>query len=1130
MPMRSLDDAAHRLEALRNHDANVVIEAGAGSGKTAIMSGRVVTLLASGVPPASIAAITFTDAAGAQLANAVHEHVASVLDDPQSMHPAIETAFLQGGSDEQRRHLRHASKHLDRLTVGTIHSFAREILMAYPVESDIDPGATVLDKSQADALFGDVLDVWLRDRLHHGATDDVLVRTVHAFGARAVTLLRTIAHELRWSPDAVAPVGEPLDMAVERMIRAARDVAACEGVVGYSTPKHDWNVARLKPVVLDEDFVRGDVWTVLRHLSESLRPFFRRDGSQFKKRINVISKEAWRHAGVQQGRRPADRDATFAHVADAYAAMGDAIAKLAHAASDHLISRISADMMTLQRRYEEAKAMRAVIDFDDLIRRARDLLASQPDVRAELAERFRYVLIDEFQDTDEAQAEIIWRITSEEHAEDWRTLRARPGARFVVGDPKQSIYRFRGADVWTYTNLRDQIASASNGMRLSITTNFRSSASILDFVNETFAAPLSHPSQPGYERLAPTPVRLASRERPSVARMAVTPSSARPSREKTNERSLRDLRRAEADAVARTVAALLEGTALEGHAAYAPDDVALLAPKGTDLDIYESALEEIGVPIASQAGKNHFGQQVTQDLLALCRTLANPSDTLALGALLRGPLLGFTDEELLDALDDAQSASDGAHHVRLRRDMDPTLLRNERLRTILTTLDALADVTRIRTPYQALAHAIDVLNVRAVVRERDPKRSARDLKNLEQVLEHARAFAGRGFHAFTQSMWESWHDGSRERESLPDETEAVVSMQTIHASKGLEWPVVIPINMFGAPQTRTSAIASKMDPERTQPATLNVSQKLDEDDGFRLITSAWHEARQNQELEDRAERVRLWYVVMTRPSELLILPEPVDVSLKNAAWWNVVAWESSHLPWVVPRPPAPRSIPTPRTGAQAAESVPRERYAQATRAIIARRPSYVDVRPSNHERHESPKRSVPESSENGEDPRPRRDGTARGSLVHALFEEIVCGALEADEVQLLARTKTLLTRIENAANIDSEEVTATVLKGWRHPDVAAWHGQLVAEWHLRKAIPHAEGTHIVSGIADAVALDEQGDVALVIDWKSDFAPNEDTRQSYARQLRTYLDVLDAPAGLLVFAARGETLFVERGTP
>ena len=1126
--MRPLDDAAQRAEALGNHDANVVIEAGAGSGKTAIMSGRVVAMLASGVSPSSIAAITFTDAAAAQLANAIHAHVATLLDDPASAHPAIQSAFPEGGSDAQRRHLRDAAAHLDRLTIGTIHSFARDVLTSYPVEAGLDPGFTVLDRPHADALFDEELDAWLRDRLQYGASGDVIVGMVRTFGPRALTLVRTLATELRRHPTATPPEGGSLATAAAGVVQAAGDVMRREDVVGYATPTHRRHVARLDPLVHDEAFVRGDVWRVMHALMDAHRVYFTvvKNGASYGRK-KVVTKGEWQDAGKQHGRRPAERDADHAHVAEAYAALSDAFVTLAYAASDHLVGRIATEVETLQLRYERAKAMRAALDFDDLLRRARDLVTERGDVRAELGQRFRVVLIDEFQDTDAMQAEIVWRITSDEDAEDWRTLPARPGARFVVGDPKQSIYRFRGADVWIYTHLRDHIASAPDGLRLAITTNFRSAASLLTFVNETYAAPMEGPSQPGYERLAPTPARLASDDRPSVARLAV-PLDDAPSASDSTSASTKDVRRAEADAVAHTVAALLEGTALEGHAPYAHDHIVLLAPSFTGLEIYESALEEIGIPIASPAGKTHFRQQVTQDLVALCRTLATPADTLALGALLRGPLFGITDEELLDALDDVRAATDGAPPVGLRRDTDPRTLRNERLGAILTQLDALAHEARGRTPYQALAHALDVLNVRAIVRARDPRRSVRDLKNLEQFLEQAKGFAARGFHAFAHAMWDAWENDPRERETLPDVTEAVVSIRTIHTAKGLEWPVVIPINTFGDPPGRPSVLVSTMGREGASRPVLNVSQNVGE--GGRLITSGWHAAREREALEDDAERVRLWYVAMTRAADLLILPEPVGAAPPKKAWWNAVDWASEPLPWITPRPTEPRPTSLPSGDLHAGERVPREPYARATDAILARRPAYVDVRPSDHDADDVAERSDPAPEQRRDRAPRRRDGTVRGSLVHVLFEELVRGALEPDEAALVARATELLARIEDDVGIDPEEVAATVLQGWWHPDVAAWHGRLVAEWHLRAAMPHAEGTRIVSGIADAVALDERGDVALVVDWKSDVAPNDETRNAYARQVRAYLDALNAPTGLLVFAARGDTLRVERDAP
>jgi exodeoxyribonuclease-5 len=156
-------------------------------------------------------------------------------------------------------------------------------------------------------------------------------------------------------------------------------------------------------------------------------------------------------------------------------------------------------------RYRDQKRASAQLDFDDLVFAARDLLRDHDDVRHALGQRFAHVLVDEFQDTDPLQTEIFWRLCGDPagNDSDWTRFRIRPGALFLVGDPKQAVYRFRGADVGAYLQARDAFRGQDPDSLLSISTNFRSFASILTFVNERFEAVLSADGQPGFTALDP---------------------------------------------------------------------------------------------------------------------------------------------------------------------------------------------------------------------------------------------------------------------------------------------------------------------------------------------------------------------------------------------------------------------------------------------------------------------------------------------------------------------------------------------------------------------------------------------------------------------------------------------------
>lgn len=292
--------------------------------------------------------------------------------------------------------------------------------------------------------------------------------------------------------------------------------------------------------------------------------------------------------------------------------------------------------------YAAFKRAAAVLDFDDLLERARDMVRKHNTVRHALGVRYRHIFVDEFQDTDPTQAEILFLIAAEHRAPRWQDSALRAGALFMVGDPKQSIYRFRGADIGSYGQARAAIERRWPDNVIQITANFRSRPEILSHVNRCFEAPLSSQGQPGYVALTAT-IDPPGHSLPCTAKIIIdVPPDPRPAQ----------IRNAEADAVADLCARLIGNLRVRDDngetVSLTPGGIALLAPTGAELWRYERVLEERGLPIASQAGKGLFRRQEVQDMLALARVLADAGDTIAFGALMRGPLVGLTEEELLD--------------------------------------------------------------------------------------------------------------------------------------------------------------------------------------------------------------------------------------------------------------------------------------------------------------------------------------------------------------------------------------------------------------------------------------------------------------------------------------------------
>ena len=398
-------------------------------------------------------------------------------------------------------------------------------------------------------------------------------------------------------------------------------------------------------------------------------------------------------------------------------------------------------------RFREHKRSAALLDFDDLIFAARDLLREHDDVRRALAGRFTHVLVDEFQDTDPLQTEIFWRLCGEPPADgdagDWTTFVLRPGTLFLVGDPKQAIYRFCGADIAAYVRAREAFRTQAAEGVLSITTNFRSCAPIMGYVNDRFEALLSEENgQPGFQAL--DPFQPARAQGPSVVALDI------PVADEDGKASAPQQRDGEAEAVAAMCARLIGSEPVRDTKSgelrpCRAGDIALVAPTGSELWRYEEALEQYDIPVATQAGKGLYRRQEIQDLIAVTRVLADQRDTLALGALLRGPLVGLTEEELLDivwALPRANNAPDDL--PRLDLGVAPETIAHDHARDIIEKLQALRRRVNATTTHALLSQAIDVLRVRPILLRRHRGQAERALANVDLYLGFSRAHAVRG--------------------------------------------------------------------------------------------------------------------------------------------------------------------------------------------------------------------------------------------------------------------------------------------------------------------------------------------------------------------------------------------------
>jgi ATP-dependent helicase/nuclease subunit A len=543
---------------------------------------------------------------------------------------------------------------------------------------------------------------------------------------------------------------------------------------------------------------------------------------------------------------------------DRAAAYCEALGAVEQAALDEAAARDRAllqELLTLHaERYAQTKARESALDFEDLQLEARDLLRSQPELREREQGRFRSILVDEFQDTNRLQTEIV------------DLLRTPETELFFVGDEFQSIYGFRHADVQVFRERREAVEEP-----LSLTLNYRSRPEVLAAVNELFGAHFGGE----FQELAAAaefpdpvfghPVELLVTDKESYKDSGV------------------HWRRGEARAVARRVRELVDSGAAS------PGEIVLLFAAGTDAEWYEDELRRAGLPTYRATGKGYFGQQQVVDLLMYLRLLQNRYDDTALLSVLASPLVGVSNDALALL---RRVASRRPLFTGLEHSLPPGLAeRDERLMRAFRQrydrlVEAMPRLSLERLCEQIVAeHDYDL----AVLAQWDGRRRYANMRKLARLGRSYEELRGPDVEGFVRFVAEQEAVGARELEAVAEEEGAdAVRLLTIHAAKGLEFKVVI------------VADAGR---DRVPPSPDEILALPDGRFGFRVadpVTAkrrgafdyeAVKEARQEAE---RAERLRLYYVAMTRAKERLIVSGSVDLGSEREAP-TPIAWVLDRL-------------------------------------------------------------------------------------------------------------------------------------------------------------------------------------------------------------------------------------------
>jgi ATP-dependent exoDNAse (exonuclease V) beta subunit len=1029
-----IDDSAARARILESLDESLIVEAAAGTGKTTVLVKRIANVIETGRATVDrIVAVTFTHKAAGEMRLRLRQELDSRL-----------------ASSNNRGVIERALAHMEEAFVGTIHAFCAQILRERPVEAAVDPMFQELAGSEEARLFGQACRAWLEERL--GADSSILRR---AFLRPIPGWLRSTPTErLRYS---AWKLNEWRDHQAP-WERAEWDRRAEVDRLAHLVCSQSEAIKRDKKYQPVHDFAKWlsrfeEVQARDYDILEARLLALRADLRQSRAKLDTLEWE------LEKFRRDSDRD-------------------LAPALREELNGVLD--------RFEALKRKAGRLDFLDLLRKARDLVRDNADVRRFLHERFSHFFIDEFQDTDPLQAELFLLLASDDPGEsDWRRARPAPGRLFVVGDPKQSIYRFRRADVDLYTRIVYQLEELGAGV-VQLGKSFRAVPDLQTAINDAFEPDMTGDAESAQPRYIPLQRHAEAIEgQPSLVFLDFFEGPPEQAGKKIYINPQ----------LPGEVAKFIDW--LKNRSGWRVRESGKLVPiewrhicvlfrrmKSGDNDSsrdYALELEQRGIPHVLIGSKSFHHREEVVAIRAALAAIEWPEDSLSIYATLRGPFFSFSDAELFE--------------YRITYSLHPFAPRPEVPTEVSAVLDFLAELHRLRN-HRPLAATLSLLleAVRAPVAFALRPGGSQVLGNAGRVLDLAREYdskPGTSFRMFVDALDDQAMSAEADESPKVEEGTDGVRIMNTHKVKGLEFPVVILADIT------TNLI--HQEPEKF----------VDSDRGLAAVSlldclpGELSENAAKEQARNRAEAIRVAYVAATRARDLLVIPalrdevygewwlHPLNRIMKSRAFRE--CWmKSSKLE------AAPKSAPGWTTADLLAPGDPaeyREWRDERARAIAnGSIPSLEILTPSLL--REAPPADVPleviQLARDETRPANRRFGL----LLHA--------ALRLAQPDRVAEIVTMQGRILGATAQEVDAAVAAVENALGHPLLDAARRAPIS---LREAplTYRLEDGRLLDGVADLAYSDEAG--WTVVDFKTG-----ENHPHFENQVRWYAFALERLTG------------------
>jgi ATP-dependent exoDNAse (exonuclease V) beta subunit len=844
-PARRTDEESREI-IRKKLDETLVVEAAAGTGKTTELVNRIVRVLAEGrANVREIVAVTFTEKAAGELKLRLRQR--------------LETERQQAARRETAARLDEAVQNLEEAHVSTIHGFCADLLRERPVEASVDPLFRVLTEGQAERLFNDAFASWFHSILE--------------------TPPEGVRRSLRRTSRGSRPGDVDEDGPMERLRRAAFDLAEWRDFTGAWTREpfdREGMITSIVPLVhtladvSKSPSYAGDNLFLdtepVRRLSADLAgappPETAADFDGLESQLVDLR----RNRDFKRGRKGSGptyaRGVPRARVLEARDLLTHALDDFQLRADADLAALLHEELLACVDRYRHLKAREGALDFLDLLLHARNLIRDNSAVRNHFQTRFRCLFVDEFQDTDPLQAEILLLLASSDPGETrWQHVDPVPGKLFLVGDPKQSIYRFRRADVHIYRQVCEQLVGRGATF-VELRKSFRGVENLQRVINAAFAQVMDgnvDTRQANYVPLEPS--RTDHPDQPSVVVLPVPrPYAQRFIAARAIEESLPDAVGAYVHwLVTQSNWMVTERRDSDRRVPIEARHICILFRRfvsyGEDITrAYVDALEARGVKHLLVGGRAFHGREEIETLRAALMAIEWPDDQLSVFATLHGALFAIGDEELLEYHHHAGSF----HPFRIPETLPKGL---EPIREALTCL---ANWHRRRNRRPVAETISDVLgSTRAHVSFVLRPGGEQVLANALHVAELARQYeveGGMSFRGFVEALREAASGGQAAEAPILEEGSDGVRLMTVHKAKGLEFPVVI-----------LADITARLTP-------FDASRYIDaERERCALRIGGWSPKDLNDNkamelLREEKEGERVAYVAATRARDLLVVP------------------------------------------------------------------------------------------------------------------------------------------------------------------------------------------------------------------------------------------------------------------